>query len=105
MRGFVSMIVLAVALSVGAGNCLGRDFYRASRTHDLSSHGASGWSDRSAQTPVIEAASQDTTVADRSTEIPRAASMLLPASRVSAARSPLARPHDPPYLHTFTLLI
>jgi hypothetical protein len=109
MHRLVSAIVLSIALSVATGNWLdhwGR-FLACSTIHETASHGTSGWSDRARQTPtpIVEALPGATISVDRSAVIVRGLAAPSHAGRVSVLRTRTARPHDPPHLHTFALLI
>jgi hypothetical protein len=109
MHRLVSAIVLSMALSGAAGNWLDRcgHFLACSTNPGTASHGTSGWSDRARQTqsPIVEALPGATISVDRSAVIVRGLAAPSHAGQVTVLRTRTARPHDPPHLHTFALLI
>src|SRR5262245_9071596 len=110
MSRLVWIVVLMLTLTgVPRGRVVGWDAAsRRDATHETTSPGAGGWHDRAGDSsiPILEA-------------VPAAASGIQSASEHGARRTSAAnprhyawnvqihvtRPHDPPHLHTFTLLI
>ena len=109
MHRLVSVVVLSIALSGATGDGLGHwgHFLACSTNRETSSHGTSGWSDRArqTQTPIVEALPGATISVDRSAVIVRGMATPSHAGHVTVLRTRTARPHDPPHLHTFALLI
>jgi hypothetical protein len=107
MQRLVSALVLSLALSGAAGDWLDHwGHFLARNTHrDTASHGTSGWSDRAPAAPIVEALAGTTISVDRSPVIVRVMAVPSHAGRVRIAGTRTARPHDPPHLHTFALLI
>ena len=109
MSRLVSAIVLSLALSGVAGDWFDHrgDFLAGGTTRETASHGASGWSDRARQVPIpiVEALPGGTISADRSTGIVRGMAAPSHGRHLTIVRTRIARPHDPPHLHTYALLI
>jgi hypothetical protein len=108
MLRFVSAMVLSLALSGAAGDWFHqRGDFLASGPRDAASHGASGWSDRALQVliPIVEALPGGTISVERSTGIVRGMAAPSHGRHLTIVRTRIARPHDPPHLHTYALLI
>jgi hypothetical protein len=109
MRRLVSVIVLSLALSGATADWLNHwgHFVARSASRETASHGTSGWSDRARQpqVPIVEALPGATISVDRSIVTVRGLATPSHRRHVTVLRTRTARPHDPPHLHTFALLI
>jgi hypothetical protein len=109
MHRLVSVLVLSLALSGAAGDWFDRrgDFPAGGATQETASHGTSGWSDRTRHVPIpiVEALPSPTITVERSTAITRGMAAPSHGRHLTIVPTRIARPHDPPHLHTFTLLI
>lgn len=109
MQRLISLLVLTLALSgVTADWLRERGHTSAGRPCETaSSRGASGWQDpiRQTQTSVLEPSPGLTGGVDRSTAIPREMAAPNHGRHLASLPARVARPHDPPHLHSFALLI
>jgi hypothetical protein len=109
MHRLVSALVLSLALSGATGSWL--DHWTRSLAHrascETASHGTSGWNDRDHQVPIpiVEALPGGTISVDRSTGIVRGMAAPSHGRHLTIVRTRIARPHDPPHLHPYALLI
>src|SRR5438094_455960 len=109
MRRALSAFVVAMSLVTGALLPVARDERSVHVTQPNTSHDSTGWNDRTAHdsTPVLEAVTVATVGPDRSVAGGLAATPLVARRHrhASAVDVRVPRPHDPPHLHTFALLI
>ena len=109
MLRLVSAVVLSLAMSGAAADWFDScgDFLAGGASRETASHGAPGWSDRARQVPIpiVEALPGVTVSVDRSTGIIRGMAPPSHGRHLTIVLTHIARPHDPPHLHTFALLI